>query len=218
MRLDEVILDLAILVLAVLDSSSAVSDGSNWMCGRMASRRLRNPVDGSIGRLGGSSPSASARNLMPRCYDCKDEKLLDEFSRDVSRKNGRKSQCKKCSCKASVVRAKNSRKRPEKRAHWICVDSRHSDKQHARLNDLTVPFVQELIENGCLYCGETEGKLSVDRRDNTLGHLQSNVVACCVRCNMIRRDMPMGAWMVLVPAIRLARENGLFETWTGHFR
>lgn len=43
----------------------------------------------------------------------------------------------------------------------------------------------------------------------------NNVNVSCIRCNLIRRDMPIQAWEKICPAIRKAREDNLFGTWTG---
>jgi hypothetical protein len=118
---------------------------------------------------------------------------------------------------ASTIRRwrKSNRKDPRKRARWIVEDYRKSDKKFGRDNDLDVPYVQKVIEAGCSYCGAPacNTKIGLDRIDNTIGHMKSNVVAACVRCNLIRRDMPHTAWMAIVPSVRLARENGLFGDW-----
>jgi hypothetical protein len=103
-------------------------------------------------------------------------------------------------------------------AKWIVRDSRASDRKHGRKNDMTVEFVQQLIEGGCSYCGETELRMTLDRIDNTLGHTRENVVAACIRCNYTRKDMPHEAWVLLAPAMRSARECGLFGSWTGRTR
>lgn len=55
--------------------------------------------------------------------------------------------------------------------------------------------------------------MTLDRIDNTIGHVQTNVVAACVRCNYMRRDMPYAAWTRLVPLIKQLREEGLFGAW-----
>jgi hypothetical protein len=73
--------------------------------------------------------------------------------------------------------------------------------------------VENLIANGCIYCGETELRMTLDRINNDLGHLQTNVNASCRRCNWSRRDMPYAAWIRLVPEIRKIAEEGLFGDW-----
>ena len=103
---------------------------------------------------------------------------------------------------------------PKFRSMFILKDSKQSDRRAGRSNDLTREFVEGLIFNGCQYCGETELKMTLDRKDNSIGHLKTNVVPCCIRCNYVRRDMPYEAWLVLVPSLRIAREHGLFGTWS----
>lgn len=110
--------------------------------------------------------------------------------------------------------ARQRRRDPVRRADVIWNDSRLSDKRFGRDNDLTKDGIRHLIAQGCVYCGETQLKMTLDRRDNGLGHIQTNVIPCCIRCNYVRRDMPYDAWMLLVPAMRQARERGMFGTWT----
>lgn len=114
--------------------------------------------------------------------------------------------------------AKENRKNPAKLSQTILKDSKGSDRKHNRENDLTKEFIASVVKNGCSYCGETELRMTVDRIDNSLGHLQSNVVAACVRCNLARGDMPYQAWLCLIPGIKEAREKGLFGIWQGRVK
>ena len=97
----------------------------------------------------------------------------------------------------------------------ICVDARKADRRGGREHDLDRPFVSALISGPCEYCGDQVLRRTVDRIDNSLGHLRTNVVCACERCNYVRRDMPYQAWLVLSQAMRDAREQGLFGEWTG---
>lgn len=101
------------------------------------------------------------------------------------------------------------------RDKYIVVDARRSDQKFDRQFDLTRAFVKDLISSPCSYCGDTELMMTVDRKDNRLGHLKANVVGSCIRCNLIRRDMPYEAWLIVADSMRKARELGLFENWTG---
>jgi hypothetical protein len=103
---------------------------------------------------------------------------------------------------------------PSFRSKFILRDSRATDLKIGRANDLSLDFVELLISTGCAYCGATQLKMTLDRKDNRIGHVRTNVMPCCVRCNLIRRDMPYEAWLVVVAAIRQAREAGLFGDWT----
>ena len=97
----------------------------------------------------------------------------------------------------------------------ILKDSKSSDKKSGRQNDQDRKFIENEISHGCSYCGESNIRITLDRIDNSLGHLKSNVRAACMRCNYIRRHMPFDAWIAIVPAIESARKRGLFGLWDG---
>ena len=103
---------------------------------------------------------------------------------------------------------------------FIFLSSRKADKKTGRENDLTKQFIRELITRECSYCGETKIRMTLDRIDNKVGHIQSNVNSSCIRCNYLRRDMPYAAWLSLCESIRKTRESGLFGEWlsSGVFR
>ena len=109
---------------------------------------------------------------------------------------------------------RDRRANPRFRSGFILKDSKQSDRRAGRSNDLTKEIIEKLISQECQYCGETSLKMTLDRRGNSLGHLESNVIPCCIRCNYIRRDMPYEAWILLSPFLRLVRESGLFGSWT----
>jgi len=113
------------------------------------------------------------------------------------------------------LRTRERRKLPEYRAYYLLLDSRKSDRKSGRSNDLTLEVVQALIVEPCRYCGDTLLKRTLDRIDNTLGHLLTNVLPCCFRCNYLRRDMPFEAWIRLTKEIRALQEEGLFGDWIG---
>jgi hypothetical protein len=115
--------------------------------------------------------------------------------------------------KRNLETKKTQRRMGIKVERWILEDSRGSDKKYNRDNDLTKEFIEKEISNGCSYCGENSLRMTLDRIDNSLGHLQSNVVPACIRCNYARRDMPHEAWLCLVPGLIKARELGLFGDW-----
>lgn len=97
----------------------------------------------------------------------------------------------------------------------ILEDCRKSDRKKSRDNDLDILFVKLLVENPCEYCGEDELRMTLDRVDNHVGHLKSNVVPACIRCNYARGNMPYAAWLRLIPGMKEARLAGEFGTWTG---
>jgi hypothetical protein len=44
----------------------------------------------------------------------------------------------------------------------------------------------EILNNNCYYCGD-KIVVGIDRLDNSLGYLETNIVACCEMCNYMKR-------------------------------
>ena|SRR5208283_6064290 len=101
------------------------------------------------------------------------------------------------------------------RPRYIFNHCRAKDKKLGFRFALTIEHVTKLIASGCSYCGTTRKEIAIglDRKDNKLGHTDENVVASCVRCNLVRGTMPYEAWLVIAPAMKKAQELGLFGTW-----
>jgi hypothetical protein len=116
------------------------------------------------------------------------------------------------------IRARVARRRQANPAAAIFHDARGSDRKRGLISDLTRDAIEKLIARSCTYCGETALRMTLDRIDNAIGHLTSNIVPACIRCNYLRGNMPYQAWLVLVPGVRQAREMGFFGGWTGRAR
>lgn len=171
---------------------------------------------------------------MKQCIKCDEVKPLEEFPQRSDSKKPRPA-CRTCESKARLSRGyktpskqqqevhnkrlnewyKQMRRDPANAAKVIVKDSRNADGKKGLRddNDLTVELVQELIKNGCTYCGDRSIRMTLDRIDNKLAHTLQNVVAACYRCNMIRGNMPYDAWLNIVPAIKDTFERGLFAVW-----
>jgi hypothetical protein len=93
--------------------------------------------------------------------------------------------CKPCDSKYHYAR-RQLLPRPAASAKFV--NYKTSDKRKGLSNDLTLEFVLSKSFEPCAYCGTTEGFRGLDRLDNSLGHLQSNVVPCCALCNYTRND------------------------------
>jgi len=117
--------------------------------------------------------------------------------------------------KVSQERRSAARKEQKSRPWFILRDSRKADKLKNRECDLSIEFISGLISKPCMYCGDTQGQMTLDRINNDLGHLTSNVQPSCLRCNIIRGNMPYEAWEHIIPLIRSARELDLFGSWDG---
>jgi len=151
------------------------------------------------------------------CTKCGELKPIEEFqTRIVSGKRYPRTRCSKCENQLRILRRdpiarirqsrnknlsiKNQRANGINRSRWLLKDSRQSDKRHGRENDLDLKFVQTMLSRPCLYCGAGAplAKMTLDRRDNSKGHLKSNVNSSCVRCNWARGRKPLEVWMRIV--------------------
>lgn len=153
------------------------------------------------------------------CRKCGDPKDLEQF-RKVHGKEVRRNVCRKCetlNCSANPARRSELAKarRISNPVQTVWVDSRRSDRKKGLENDLTKDFIRAALAQPCRYCGETHLRMTLDRIDNDKGHLMSNVVPACLRCNYTRGNMPYEAWLCLLPGLREAREKGLFGSWVG---
>lgn len=118
---------------------------------------------------------------------------------------------------AKKYRVKQSYKRKNNIETWkfIWEDSRNSDKKKGLHNNLTKDFIRDLISQPCSYCSEHSIRMTLDRVNNSKGHTTDNVVQACIRCNYIRGNMPIDAWLCLKPGLKKARKEGFFGNWIG---
>lgn len=156
---------------------------------------------------------------MKRCKACGEERRDEAFKR-AKNDGPRIGVCYTClgrrDYKANPERFRRkkalSRQRyPELHVLWEC---RRADKKRGHFgNDLDRAFVKSALDQPCTYCGTTDIKMTLDRKDNGAAHMKANTVPACLRCNYVRGAMPYTAWLHLVPAVREAVSLGLFGDW-----
>jgi len=112
---------------------------------------------------------------------------------------------------------KHNRSKKDNAARYMTQNAKFSDRRKGIKSNLTKEYVQILLDEakGCVYCGDSESKLSLDRIDCSEGHIVGNVAICCVRCNNFRGDMPYAAWIVIAPVMKKLRESGMLDGWKG---
>jgi hypothetical protein len=110
-------------------------------------------------------------------------------------------------------RQKRRRLKPENRGWYVFDDARKSDRRYGRTFDLTRDFVEASLSLPCTYCGDVSNLMTLDRKDNELGHTNENCLPSCIRCNLLRGDMPYEAWKMLSFVLKEVREAGLFGVW-----
>ena len=167
------------------------------------------------------------------CSKCGERKSLDLFLKDTPKQRHhvcvacRNAQRREHRKKVGIPKltpeqqkrhnelSRKRRRNPAFRARHIVADSRRNDYGHGRDNDLDVEFVETLISEGCHYCGISRGncKITLDRKNNNLGHLKTNVVPACLECNLTRGTMPYEAWVIVAKALREARRLGFLDGW-----
>lgn len=153
------------------------------------------------------------------CTKCKEEKEEALFRKNKKNRDGLNYWCTSCIKEYFRVwygaqkEAGKLVKYGLTQARSVMYSSVHGDRRRGRLNDLTLQFVEEMVGKECSYCLRKTEKMTLDRIDNSIGHTMNNVVPACSRCNWMRRDIPHAAWMALVPALRKAVAEGLFDGW-----
>lgn len=98
-----------------------------------------------------------------------------------------------------VEKDKNRSKEP-KRIAWIL---EHRNKPLSKygvykrsahikniLFELTFEQFMNLWQKPCSYCQESINTIGIDRLDNNIGYVVSNIISCCKVCNYMKREIP----------------------------
>lgn len=154
---------------------------------------------------------------MKTCRICKKEKPEDEFYENRAKKlDGStyvslRTECRLC------TDARTREYHRDNRDRVIFNNCKKASKSRGIPFSLTREQIKRLIESPCRYCGDSRPeKIGLDRVENRVGYVITNVVPCCVRCNTMKRDMPYEAWEFLAPMVKQAFEKGLFGEWAPH--
>jgi hypothetical protein len=157
---------------------------------------------------------------MRTCVDCGLAKPETDFYRRIGKnKTYRYRTCGKCYRKKNQAKTNAAQKRYRAtgamQAFFVKNNAKVSDGKKGREFDLDMEFVKDMISNPCTYCGRSTKFMGLDRIDNSIGHVKTNVNPCCRRCNLIRNSMPYEAWKVVATAVKKASDQGLFGDWEG---
>ena len=55
--------------------------------------------------------------------------------------------------------------------------------------ELSIEQFNLLWKQPCYYCNTVVDTIGIDRKDNTIGYVESNVVSCCRTCNFMKHTM-----------------------------
>lgn len=127
---------------------------------------------------------------------------------------------KSCGCSSASFIAK-SKIKPGAALNWVFRSYKQNSKRRNIIFDLDKNFFSELTRKICFYCGRTpylshkarSGEIyyynGIDRVDNSLGYIPSNVVSCCSVCNRAKDRMGLEEFLVWIKAVAVNR--GLFS-------
>ena len=151
------------------------------------------------------------------CTACGEPKPLSEFqTRVVAGNTYPRTRCSPCENRLraerrtpeAAARQEKARQRRKKfqrandinRASWLLRDCLRTDTRKGHANDLDIEFVEAMLHEPCAYCGRdaSQVRMTLDRIDNTLGHLKANVNVACEPCNLNRGPASYEDWIAFV--------------------
>src|SRR5580704_15134088 len=146
--------------------------------------------------------------MLKTCRICKELKSETEFYMNRMHENGKlkysilRTECRECTDKTTRKYHQNNRERV------IFNNCKTMDQIRGQETNITLEIIKSIIVLPCEYCGDVNGKISIDRIHSYLGHVIGNIVPCCVRCNSMKSDMPYEAWKMIQPSVKQAFEKG----------
>ena len=148
------------------------------------------------------------------CSYCKIEKDIKEFGKHRGMKDGLRIYCKNCVNLISRLHTNNNlehvriiklnsyhrnktnedfithNKEYRKTAKAIFSIYKHAAKVRELVFELTFEdFIAWHGKTNCIYCGLFITTIGIDRIDNNLGYIRSNIVPCCSICNRLKMDL-----------------------------
>lgn len=155
-----------------------------------------------------------------KCLDCESTFPITDFYTYTRRKDGYvfySPRCKQCE-------SLNHRKRfdlsPEKRTTILFHSSKNASKRKGIPFTLTKEDIlnQYNFQNGkCFYTGRPlssisndPNKMSIDRRNSTLGYSKENIVICCSHVNIMKRTYSEQEFVELCKTIHEFSSNRSF--------
>lgn len=138
--------------------------------------------------------------IKKRCSFCHQWLDLDNFTLDVTVKDGHSCMCRQCNLNYPK-RMYQSYKRGAKKRNYIF--------------ELSYLEFEKLIQQSCYYCGEKPKKYNgIDRFNSKIGYVLSNCIPCCEQCNFMKRNYDIKEWfnhMKIIISKWEGKENVLFR-------
>lgn len=140
------------------------------------------------------------------CKKCGVEKPFDLFCKHKQCKYGITHECKECAKERTIPSDPDAKSEYDKRRYAsrrkihlaFMADNNelykmrsyiHSDKKRGMTSDIDIDYCLSEMNKPCFYCDHIDSPANgLDRIDNSIGHVKSNLVPCCRLCNMTRGD------------------------------
>jgi len=134
---------------------------------------------------------------------------------------------KSCGCLRSELTSKR-RKLPDGEASFNHLYAQYRRNAEAKGREFTLTKVKfkELITSDCYYCGSKPERRhkpkdsitsyfsnGIDRVDNTKGYIEGNVVACCKKCNWMKRELELDEFLNHVEKIWFYQDSLVGNNW-----
>lgn len=143
------------------------------------------------------------------CPRCKIEKELNFFCNDKARNNGKYVYCRSC---ASKIR---------KTPGGIFYELKGKAKGRGISFELKLTEFVDWYKKQpkkCVYCDSSEKnaakfrfnqyhRLTIDRKDNTVGYTINNILLCCYQCNAVKCDVLTYSEMIKVGKMLKERKS-----------
>jgi hypothetical protein len=159
---------------------------------------------------------------MKVCKICKESKDLSKFGSQSRNKSLKRNQCRSCLYKRerdsmSLVQKKSRKDKirqwaRDNKYHARYKSMVHSDKVRFKCNTISRDSYKGYIKQECHYC-ERQNCGGVDRMDSSIGHVDSNCVPCCEKCNFILGDLSYSVKINLKCGLKKSYEEGDLKEW-----
>jgi hypothetical protein len=140
------------------------------------------------------------------CTKCKIEKEYSEFHFAAKGIGGVRSVCKSCrsiekteylsrdyvkiKSHDNYIKNFDSIRKRTALHYWTLNGQYHQYKKSAKKRGLEFPLKEidciPFYNTDCFYCGDKINGLGIDRLDNSVGYISTNIVPCCKSCNFMK--------------------------------
>lgn len=140
-----------------------------------------------------------------KCSSCNEVLLRSHFTNDKSKKDGKRSRCRKCQREWNKVNG--HRKREAQRKYAAKPESRFKKyKASAELRGFEWLLSRDEFmthwQKPCVHCGATIATIGLDRIDSNKPYQADNVEPCCSTCNAMKSDSETVDWYGHMERIR----------------